>query len=99
MDPEFLKLFGTMMAIMIPVGVGGGVFVLIASLAKRRGKRRIPSASSEDFGTVLDTVERMEAQLQQVEERLDFIERVLPALREGKLLLEAPARSRQSTPP
>src|SRR5262249_972416 len=99
MGPEFVKLFGTMLAIMVPVAVGGGVFVLIASLAKRRGKRRIPTANSEDLGTVLDGLARMEAQLQEVQERVDFIERVLPALREGKPMPELPARARQPTPP
>lgn len=93
---EFVSLFGTMMAILIPVGVGGGIVVLMASFAKRR--RRASSGSSEDLAAVLDSLERMDLRLQQIEERVDFIERVLPALREGKLLPELPAKSVEQTP-
>jgi hypothetical protein len=93
---EFVSLFGTMMAILIPVGVGGGIVVMMASFAKRR--RRATSGSSEDLAAVLDNLERMDLRLQQIEERVDFIERVLPALREGKPLPEIPPRSVERTP-
>jgi len=84
MDSEFVKLFATMLAIMVPVAVGGGVFVLIASLAKRRRGRSIrPPSGSEDLRSVLDGIERLDLRMQQLEERLDFVERVLPTLREG----------------
>lgn len=96
MDPEVVKLFGVMLAIMIPVGIGGGIAALMSSLAKRR--RVAASAGSDDLVTVLDTLERMDLRLQQLEERVDFIERVLPALREGKPLSELPARSVERTP-
>jgi hypothetical protein len=100
MDPEVLKLFGVMTAIMIPVGLGGGVFVLIASFAKRRRRGRIPesAAQSQQLSACLDALERTEAQIQQLEERLDFIERVLPALREGKPLPEKRSGQRETTP-
>ena len=99
MSNEFINLFSIMMAIMIPVGVGGGVVILMASLGKRLSKRRIPSPeSSEDLGGVLDALERMELRLQQVEERVDFIERVLPAMREAKLISELPAPPVDRTP-
>ena len=93
---EFYSLFGVMMAIMIPVSIGGGIVVLMASFAKRR--RGVSSGSSEDLGAVLETLERMDVRLQQLEERVDFIERVLPTVREGKPLPELPGRSVEQTP-
>ncbi len=93
---EFLNLFAVMMAILIPVGVGGGIVVLMANLAKRR--RIASSGTSEDLAASLETLERIDLRLQQLEERVDFIERVLPALREGKSLTELPARSVEHTP-
>ena len=93
---EFLNLFAVMMAILIPVGVGGGIVVLMANISKRR--RIASSGSSEDLAASLETLERIDLRLQQLEERVDFIERVLPALREGKPLTELPARSLERTP-
>jgi len=94
MDPAVLKLFGVMMAIMIPIALGGGVFVLIASFEKTRRGRSTESANTPEQLGRSDILERIQAQLQQLEERLDFMERVLPALREGKPLPETPPRSR-----
>jgi hypothetical protein len=96
MDSDVIKLFGVMLAIMIPVGVAGGIAALLNALGKRR--RIAASTSSEDLTAVLDTLERMDLRLQQLEERVDFIERVLPALREGKPLSELPPRSVERTP-
>jgi hypothetical protein len=93
---EFLNLFAIMMAILIPVGVGGGIVVLMANISKRR--RIASSGSSEDLAASLETLERIDLRLQQLEERVDFIERVLPALREGKPLTELPARPLERTP-
>lgn len=93
---EFVSLFGVMMAILIPVGIGGGIVALMANFAKRR--RIASSGSSEDLAAVLETLDRMDLRLQQLEERVDFIERVLPSLREGKPLSELPARSVERTP-
>jgi hypothetical protein len=93
---DFLNLFGIMMAILIPVGVGGGIVVLMANLSKRR--RIASSSTSEDLAASLETLERIDLRLQQLEERVDFIERVLPTLREGKPLPELPARSVERTP-
>lgn len=93
---EFLNLFAVMMAILIPVGIGGGIVVLMANMAKRR--RIASSGSSEDLAASLETLERIDLRLQQLEERVDFIERVLPALREGKPLTELPERSVARTP-
>lgn len=93
---EFLSLFGVMMAILIPVGFVGGIVALVANFVKRRGIAS--SGGSEDLAASLETLERIDQRLQQLEERVDFIERVLPALREGKPLTELPARSVERTP-
>ena len=99
MDSDFVGVFTTLMAIMIPVAVGGGIFVLIASFAKRRGGRNRsirPASGSDDLTRVLESVERLDLRMQQLEERLDFVERVLPPLREGKPLVDAPDPSSPS---
>jgi hypothetical protein len=36
---------GVMMAILIPVAVGGGVYVLLASFVQRSPSRRVPAAA------------------------------------------------------
>ena len=82
---EFIKLFGVMLAVMIPVAIGGGIFVLIAGNIKR-SKRRL-AASTPDLEQLerrLDDLEQGQRQVHELAERLDFVERMLPALREGK---------------
>lgn len=97
MGSEYFDLFATMMAIMIPVSIGGGIVVLFASVAKRRRNRGIrPASGSDDLTRVLESVERLDLRMQQLEERLDFVERILPALREGKPLVDAPDPSSPS---
>jgi hypothetical protein len=83
---EFIKLFGVMMAVMIPVAIGGGVFVLIAGRVKRFRIPR-PATSRADLEQLerrLDELEQNQRQVHELAERLDFVERMLPALREGK---------------
>ena len=97
MSSEFFDLFATMMAIMIPISIGGGIVVLFASVAKRRRNRSIRPANGSDGDTrVRESIERLDLRLQQLEERLDFVERILPALREGKPLVDAPDPSSPS---
>ena len=83
---DFINLFGVMMAIMIPVAIGGGIFVLIAARVKRLKARRgaSPTQDLEQLRTRVDDLEHGQRQLQELAERLDFIERMLPALREGR---------------
>ena len=97
MGSEYFDLFATMMAIMIPISIGGGIVVLFASVAKRRRNRSIrPASGSDELTSVLESVERLDLRMQQLEERLDFVERMLPALREGKPLVDAPDPSSPS---
>lgn len=81
---DALELFGVMMAIMLPVGIGWGIFVLISNFNKRL-KGRGPSAQElDELRDRLEQLEREQAQVHELAERLDFVERMLPPLREGK---------------
>lgn len=83
---EILKLFGVMLAIMIPVAIGGGILGVIGHLTKRLKAPRAP-ASSEELEELRARVEELEhgqRQVHELAERVDFVERMLPALREGK---------------
>lgn len=83
---EFINLFGVMMAVMIPVAIGGGVFVLIAGSIKRSKTRRLAASTPdvEELERRLDELEQSQRQVHELAERLDFVERMLPALREGR---------------
>lgn len=83
---EAVKLFGVMMAIMLPVAIGGGVFVVVNHLTKGLKGRR-GAASSQELEELRARVEELEhgqRQVHELAERVDFVERMLPALREGK---------------
>lgn len=88
MDPEVLKLLGVMMAVMIPVAVGGGLFVTIASFSKRFKYRRVHPSSEviEELRARVRELERRGEEFQLLEERVEFLERMLVAAREGKQL-------------
>jgi hypothetical protein len=88
---EFVKLFLTMLAILVPVSIAGGIVALMASFAKRHRIAAPPPANPEDLSAILETLERMDVRLQQLEERVDFVERVLPGLRAGKPVPELPS--------
>jgi len=92
---DVIKLFGVMVAIMIPVAIGGGVFVLIAGRLKAlRGRRAAGSSQElEELRARVQELEQHQTQLQELEERVDFFERMLLALREGKALPQPPPRS------
>jgi len=83
---KFIDLFGVMMAVMVPVGIGGGVFVLIAAYTKKFKPRRVASSSAEveQLRARIEELEQGQKQLHELAERVDFVERMLPALREGK---------------
>ena len=83
---DVIKLFGVMLAVMIPVAVGGGVFVLIARNAKSLMARRQPPSVQEleELRARVDELENGQRQVHELAERVDFVERMLPALREGK---------------
>ena len=83
---EVLKLFGVMLAVILPVAVGGGVFLLVAGKLKRLNARRVSPATEEleELRARVEELEHGQKQLHELAERLDFVERVLPALREGR---------------
>ena len=91
---EAIKLFGTMMAVMIPVGLGGGVFVLIAAFAKRSKVAPTPLSSQEleELRIRVEGLEHGQRYLGELAERVNFVERMLPALHEGKPPSEAHRR-------
>ena len=74
---------------MMGIGPGGGIFVLIAGRIKRSKARRLGASTQdlEQLRTRVDDLEHGQGQLRELAERLDFVERVLPGLREGR---EAP---------
>ncbi|HWO87990.1 MAG TPA: hypothetical protein VNL98_02450 [Gemmatimonadales bacterium] len=82
MDPDILKFFAAMMTLTFC----GGLFMLITSLARRIGNPpRAPSSDEiEDLRARLDALEQRASQYEELDERLDFLERMALALREGK---------------
>lgn len=97
---DVIKLLGVMMAIMIPVAVGGGVFVLIANVTRRLKGSRVPISPQElrQLRARVEELELGQRQVGELAERLDFVERMLPALREGRALPAARSSS-DDTPP
>lgn len=79
-----IKLFGVMMAIMLPVALGGGVFVLVAHYTKKlqSARRGASSQELEQLRTRLEELEHGQQQVHELAERLDFVERMLPARRD-----------------
>lgn len=83
---DILKLFGVMLAIMVPVAIGGGVFAVIGHFTKRLKARRGPASSQEleELRARIEELEHGQRQVHELAERVDFVERMLPVLREGK---------------
>lgn len=98
MDPDIIKLFGVMTAVLVPVAIGGGVYFLVVSFAKRlaRPQDAPPSDDLHELRERVDELERKETRLQELEERLDFLERVLPRVREAQP--QVPRAPRERTP-
>lgn len=86
MDPGILKFFGVMMTLTLSIALGGGLLMLITSFAKRiRNPAQVPSSDQiEDLRARLELLEQRASQYEELDERLDFLERVVLALREGK---------------
>ena len=83
---DVIKLFGVMMAVTMPAVIGWGIYAWIANQSKRvkPGRGNPASQELEDLQARVDELERGQRQVLELAERLDFVERMLPALREGK---------------
>jgi hypothetical protein len=87
---DILKFFGVMMSIMIAAGGGYAVIVLVSAWAKRlerRGGTTDPALDAE-VGRLRDRVHELEGaeeRLAELEERLDFAERMLTQAREARI--------------
>jgi hypothetical protein len=99
MDPGIIKLFGVMMAIMLPIFLGVGLLSVITAMGKRIGRPHSPDTEGlQHLRERLEQLEARDARIQDLEERLDFVERVLPALREGRPPLGSPRDPHEKTP-
>lgn len=97
MDSSILDLFGAMLSITVSVAVGAGLFKVIAAFAARlRSGQSIASGDLEKLEALAEGIQQRDIQIQQLEERVDFLERALPALREGRPPL--PPRRKETTP-
>lgn len=85
---DVIKLFAVMMAVTMPAVIGWGIYALIANHSKRlkAGRSALSSQELEHLLTRVEELERGQRQVLELAERLDFVERMLPALREGKAL-------------
>ena|ERR1051326_2975799 len=94
---DVLKLFGVMVAVMIPVAIGAAVFIQIMRYGKRA--RQAPASySTEELHELRAQMLDREDRVQELEERVDFVERMLTALREGKAPEGLPAPRKETTP-
>lgn len=93
-----MDLFRLMLAGAVWLLIATGLFVVIRALVKRFRSSSLPAVNElEEIRTRMQLLETREAQFEELEERLDFLERMLPAIREGKPLA-APPPQRQTTP-
>jgi Tfp pilus assembly protein PilO len=85
---DIFKLFGVMMAVTMPAVIGWGIYALIANYSKRlkAGRPNVSSQELEQLRTRVEELEQGQRQVHELAERLDFVERILPTLREGKAL-------------
>lgn len=82
---EVVKLFGIMLAIMLPVAIAGGILAVVGTFTKRLKARRGPAGAQEleDLRARIEELEHGQRQVHELAERVDFVERMLPALRAG----------------
>jgi len=85
---DVIKLFAVMMAVTMPAVIGWGIYAWIANYSKRlkAGRSSLSSQEVEHLLTRVEELERGQRQVLELAERLDFVERMLPSLREGKAL-------------
>ena len=97
MDPHVLNFLIATLGVTLSLAIGGGLFMLIAK--KLRTPSQSPSNDEiEDLRSRLESLEGMASRFEEQDERLDFLERVLSALKEGRgAPVELPPR-KQRTP-
>ena len=83
MDPHVLNFLIATLGVTVSLAIGGGLFVLIAK--KLRTPSQAPSSDEiEDLRSRLEILEGMSSRFEEQDERLDFLERVVSALKEGR---------------
>jgi hypothetical protein len=88
-----------MLAVMIPVALGGALFMRLA-FGKRSTRRSARTAAElEQLKARLADLEAREDRVHELEERVDFVERMLTGLREGKTPEALPQPRRKETTP
>jgi hypothetical protein len=96
---DVIKVFVGMIAVMIPVAIGGALFFRLTF--GRRGPRRRSAQSAaeiEQLNARIAELEMREDRTHELEERVDFVERMLIGLREGKTPEGLPPRRKETTP-
>ena len=92
-------VFGAMLAVMIPVALAGALFMRIVFSKRSAGRRAAHStAEIEQLRARMADLEAREDRVHELEERVDFVERMLTGLREGKTPEALPSRRKETTP-
>jgi hypothetical protein len=83
---EILMFFGVMMSLVITAATGYGLFALIGTVSKRAsGRRELPAIAPEELDDIrarLAEVDQMHGRIAELEDRLDFAERLLAQRKE-----------------
>ena len=86
---DILKFFGVMMSIMVAAGGGYAVIALVSAWARRLERRSAADPALEaEVDRLRDRVHQLEGaeeRMAELEERLDFAERMLAQGREARL--------------
>src|ERR1051326_202477 len=93
---DIIKLFGVLVAILIPVTVGWAMFTRIM----RYKQSRLPAGglSPEVIEDLRSQMLEREDRVRELEERVDFVERMLTALKEGRTAEALPQPRKEKTP-
>ena len=98
MDPgDILELSAVLLSVTLSVAVGAGAIRLIWAYASRvqRGPTVDQLSDRDAFG---DEIARRDVQIQQLEERVDFLERALASLPQSKSAEAIRQRPKETTP-
>lgn len=99
MDPDIVNLFGVLLSLTVSVAIGGGVFRIIWVFTKRS---RPPDERASDYERRLDyladELDQRDGYIQELEDRVDFLERMLPPLRDDAAMGNARRIKKATTP-